>query len=67
VDLGKIFLAEDWDGDGVFEDERVRVVKLVRGAAHGYTEGGSRWCGVLHLYLRIADYISSTSQSYTSI
>ena len=48
VNLGEIFRAEDGDGDGVFEDERLRIVKLMRGAAHRYAEGGAGWDGVLH-------------------
>ena len=48
VNLGEIFRAEDGDGDGVVEDEGLRVVKLMRGAAHGYAESGAGWAGVLH-------------------
>lgn len=47
VDLGGI-RAEDRDGDGVVENERRSVVKLVRSAAHGNTQGGARWASVLH-------------------
>src|SRR5207244_1294216 len=45
---------EDRNGDGVVEDERPCVVKLVRSAAQGYAEGGSRWVGVLHEERRFA-------------
>ena len=41
MDFGKIFRAKDGDGDGVVEDERLRIVKLMRGAAHGYAECGA--------------------------
>ena len=32
---------KDGDGEGIFEDERVRVMQLVRGSAHGDTKGGA--------------------------
>lgn len=47
VKFGKVLLAEDGDGDGVFEDERLRVIKLVRGAAESDAQGGAGWdCGL---------------------
>jgi hypothetical protein len=32
---------KDGDGEGVFEDERARVMELMRSAAHGDTKGGA--------------------------
>jgi hypothetical protein len=32
---------KDWDSERVFEDERARVMQLVRGAAHGDTKGSA--------------------------
>ena len=46
-------LAEDGDGDGVVEDQRLRVVDLVCGAAKGDAEGGAGWAGRLHGLLSI--------------
>src|SRR5215471_7237275 len=40
--------AKDGNGDGVVENKRLRVVKLVRCATQGHAECGSRWAGVLH-------------------
>jgi hypothetical protein len=42
LDLGGV-RAEDGDGDGVVEHQRLGVVELVGGAAHGDTERGARW------------------------
>ena len=41
-------VAEDGDGEGVVEDQRLGIVDLVGGAAHGYAEGGAGWLGFLH-------------------
>jgi hypothetical protein len=46
--------AEDRNGDGVVENERLRVVKLMRGATQGNAKGGFRWAGVLHEKQRFA-------------
>ncbi len=48
VDLFGVGLAEDGYGDGIIEDARWSVVDLVRGAAHGYAQSGSRWARGLH-------------------
>jgi hypothetical protein len=40
--------AEYRDGDGVVEDERSRVVELVRGTTQGHAKCSSGWTGVLH-------------------
>ena len=42
-----IGVAENWNSDGILEDERL-VVELVRGAAQGDTEGGAGWDSLLH-------------------
>jgi hypothetical protein len=42
---GAIGLAEDGDGDRIVEDQRRRVVELVRRSADGDTESGSRRLG----------------------
>ena len=52
-DFGGRCCAEDGDGDGVVEDEGRRVIKLMRGAAHSYAEGGSRWRRFLHGSFRL--------------
>jgi hypothetical protein len=39
--------AKNWNGDRIGEDDR-RVVKLMRGAAEGNAECGSRWSSLLH-------------------
>jgi hypothetical protein len=40
--------AEHRNGDRVVEDERSRVVELVRGTTQSYAECSSGWAGVLH-------------------
>src|SRR5580704_5470353 len=50
VDLREIVGAEDGDGDGVVEDEWLRIVELVRGATHGYAESGAGGGCMLHPY-----------------
>jgi hypothetical protein len=54
VYFGEVFTAEDGDGNRVVKDKRLRVVKLVRRAAQGHAESGSRWAGVLHEERRFA-------------
>jgi hypothetical protein len=46
--FGEEFPAEDGDGNGIVEDERLRVVELMRGAAHRDTESGSGREALLH-------------------
>src|SRR5277367_3082617 len=41
--------AQDRNGDRVVEDQRLRIVKLMRGSAESNPEGSSRWTGGLHL------------------
>jgi hypothetical protein len=47
-DLGQVFTAKDGNGDGIVEDERLRIVKLMCGSPHGDTEGGAGWAGGFH-------------------
>jgi hypothetical protein len=44
--------AKDRNGDGIFENKRLRIVKLMCGAAQGYAKGRSGWEGFLHDELR---------------
>jgi hypothetical protein len=41
--------AQDRNGDRVVENQRLRIVKLMRGSAESNAEGSSRWTGGLHL------------------
>jgi hypothetical protein len=54
VNFGKIYLAENGNGDRVIEDERRRVIELVRGSAQGYAECSSGRTGWLHAFLSVA-------------
>lgn len=60
-DLGGVW-AEDTDGEGIGEDERIGVEELMRGATHGDAEGGVRGASVIHQPVRLcAGRASSTA------
>jgi hypothetical protein len=48
VDLGKVFPAEDGDGDGIVKDEWLRVVELVRRATQSDPKCGSGGASFFH-------------------
>ncbi|GGA71685.1 hypothetical protein GCM10011507_24120 [Edaphobacter acidisoli] len=43
-----VSIAENGHGNGIFKNERLRVVELMRGAAHGDAKCSAGWRGVLH-------------------
>jgi hypothetical protein len=50
VNFFEIGGAKNRNGDGIVKYKWLRVVNLMCGAAHGYTERSARWAGGLHLF-----------------